>query len=116
MSKNFKRPEHWKYRRLGEKWRKPRGSKNPARRGKAGRPALPRIGHRRPAALRGRHPSGLDEVLVHRPEELATLDPAKVVVRIARTVGGRKRAAILAAARENGLRVIQNEGSKKAGK
>ncbi len=116
MSKRFKRPESWKYKRLGEEWRKPRGSKNPARRGAAGRPALPGVGYRSPVSSRGLHPSGLREVRVFRPEELEGLE--NCIVRIAASVGKRKRMEIFKKAREMGLKVVQNEpkSSEKAGK
>jgi len=47
------------------KWRKPRGSQSKLRKGKKGKPAKPRIGYGAPRRLRGLHPSGLKEVLVH---------------------------------------------------
>jgi large subunit ribosomal protein L32e len=109
VSKKFKRPESWKYKRLGEKWHKPRGAKNPARRGAAGRPALPSVGHRKPRDQRGLHPSGLEEVLVHRPEDLEGLSKDSHIVRIAGPVGRRKRELIFAEAKKIGIRVVQNE-------
>lgn len=117
MSKDFKRPENWKYKRLGDKWRKPRGAKNPARRGAAGRPALPSPGYRKPADKRGLHPSGKEDVLVHRPADLQGLEPEKHIVRIGATVGRRKRLRIFKKAKELKLEVVQNEpeSSKKDG-
>ena len=109
MSKDFKRPESWKYKRLTDKWRKPRGAKNPARRGVAGRPALPEAGRRGRADQRGLHPSGLREVRVFRLEELEGLGKDAHIVRIAGSVGKKKRMDIFARAKKMGLKVVQNE-------
>jgi large subunit ribosomal protein L32e len=118
MSKRFKHQENWKYVRLGDRWRKPRGGKNPIKRCKNGRTPLPTVGYRTPVKIRGLHPSGLKEVRVFTPSELKGLDAKKNIVRIGRTVGGRKRALIVNEAKKLKLRVIQSEssGSKKTGK
>lgn len=109
MSKNFKRPESWKYKRLDDKWHKPRGAKNPARRGVAGRPALPGTGYGSPAATRGLHPSGLEEVRIFNASELEGLSRDAHIVRIAASVGKRKRMDIFTKAKKLGLKVVQNE-------
>ncbi|MBR9680332.1 MAG: 50S ribosomal protein L32e [Candidatus Altiarchaeota archaeon] len=110
MSKDFKRQEHWKYKSLGTKWRKARGAKNPYKEGRgAGKPATPSAGYRSPRATRGKHPSGLIEVRVFRPKDLEGLSKETNIVRIAGTVGAKKRIDIFKKARETGIRVIQNE-------
>ena len=109
MSKNFKRPENWKYKRLGDEWRMPRGAKNPARRGHAGRQPLPSPGYRKPASERGLHPSGLREARVFNEADLEGLDPKTTIVRIGGSVGMKKKLAIFAKAKKLKLRVIQNE-------
>ncbi len=101
----FRRQEWW-YKRVGEKWRRPKGKDSKMRLGIKGKPARVKVGYRNPKEIRGLHPSGLREVLVSRPEELEGLDPSSQAVRISATVGGRKRARILARARELGLRVL----------
>ncbi len=108
--KRFLRQEWWKYKRLRRrlKWRKPRGPKNPIRRRVKGRPAMPEIGYRKPRKLRGLHPSGLEEVLVHNPKDLEALDPSKHIARIAHGVGKKKREVIIKRARELGIRVVQS--------
>jgi len=45
-------------------------------------------------------------VRVHRPEDVEDVDPDREAVRIASTVGGRKRARIEDAAEEAGVRVL----------
>ena len=116
MNKKFKRLDYWKYKRFKRKpvWRKSRGPKSPFRRGKAGRPPVPKIGYRSPASERGLHPSGLVEVRVFNPAQLEALEPKKHIIRVASAVGGRKRAEIEKLAKQKGIKVIGNANSKKA--
>ena len=53
---------------------------------------MPRVGYGKVAAARDLHPSGFEEVLVHRPEDLDGIDPSLQAARVGGTVGGRKRA------------------------
>ena len=70
MSKDFKRQEYARYKKLGTKWRRPRGKTSKMRRYEAGKPAMPSIGYRTPRATRGLHPSGYKDVLVNNMKEL----------------------------------------------
>lgn len=108
----FRRQEWFRFVKLGEKWRRPRGSDSKMRLGTSGKPAVVSIGYRSPRSVRGVHPSGLVEVLVHGPRDLEGLDASKQAVRIGSSVGGRKREQILAKAKELGIRVL-NPGGKK---
>ncbi|WP_461461273.1 eL32 family ribosomal protein, partial [Methanobrevibacter sp.] len=45
MSKQFKRQEYARYKKLGDKWRKPRGRTSKMRRYEAGKPKMPAIGY-----------------------------------------------------------------------
>ncbi|MEM3030713.1 MAG: eL32 family ribosomal protein [Candidatus Micrarchaeia archaeon] len=92
--------------RVKAAWRKPRGIDNKKRLKRASAGAEPNIGWRNPRPLRGLHPSGLLEVLVSNAAALRGLDGKRHAVRIAAGVGGRKRAALAAAARQLGLRVL----------
>ncbi len=64
------------------------------------------VGYRMPRAARGIHPSGFKEVLVHNVDELVAIDAEIQVVRIAHTIGKRKRGTILAEARKKGITVL----------
>ncbi len=107
----FRRADFWVARVGDESWRKPRGLDNKIRIEKKG--ALPRvkIGYRKIRAARGLHPSGLIEVLVYRKEDLIGLRPGVHAVRIARTVGRRKRIEILEEAERRGLKVLNPGGA-----
>jgi len=106
----FVRQESWRYKRLPPMWRKPKGVDNKVRRQDKGAVALVRVGYRGPSASRGLHPSGHFEVLVHRTTDLEALVHGRDVARIGSTVGARKRALILARAKELGIRVVNPTG------
>ena len=113
-SKRFRRQEWWKKERFRRrvKWRRPRGRKNPMRRRERGRPPMPRVGYRKPRKIRGRHPTGLVEVLVSNVNDLKTLNPKVHIARIRKGVGKRKRMLIIEEARKLGIRVVQGEPAK----
>ena len=71
---------------------------------------MARIGYGTNKEVRGRHPSGFEEVLVFRPADLDGLDPKKQAARIGHQVGTRKRIAIEDKADELGIRIL-NRGS-----
>jgi large subunit ribosomal protein L32e len=102
----FKRHESWRYKRLKENWRKPRGLDNKMRRNVKGWPKSVKVGYGGPRIARGLHPSGYKEVLVYTPDEVAQVDPKTQTIRIAHTVGTRKRIQISLHARERGIRVL----------
>lgn len=105
----FRRHEWWRYIKLGGKnapWRVPSGIHSKVRRHYNYRPPVVSIGYRGPEAVRGLHPSGFAEVIVHTPAELSGLDKATQAARIGGTVGGRKAELIEKKAAELGIRVL----------
>jgi large subunit ribosomal protein L32e len=102
----FKRDGFGKKPQIADSWRKPRGLHNKQRRQKKAKVALPTPGYGSPVSVRGMHPSGFYEVLVHSPEELSGIDPASYAVMIGASVGGRKRAVIQEKAVSAGLKVL----------
>jgi len=102
----FVRQESWRYVRIKENWRRPKGIDNKMRLKKKGVPKMPSIGYRGPREVRGLHPSGFKEVLVHRVEDLEGIDPEREAVRIAGAVGRKKRLEIIERADELGIRVL----------
>ncbi|MDD4669058.1 MAG: 50S ribosomal protein L32e, partial [Candidatus Methanomethylophilus sp.] len=102
----FKRQEWFRYPTLGDKWRRPKGIHSKMKRGLKRRPPMVEIGYGGPAEVRGLHPSGFEEVLVYKPEDLEKLDPKKQAARIGGTVGTKKRLAIESRAKELGIRVL----------
>lgn len=102
----FIRQESWRYDRLAENWRKPKGKDNKMRKQKAGVPALVKVGYRGPKVARGLHPSGYTDNVVYNPGDLAGLDPKKDAIRMGHTVGTRKRKAIVEEAARLGIKVL----------
>jgi large subunit ribosomal protein L32e len=106
----FLRQEWFTKARLGMKWRKPMGQHTKLRRHYGYRPNVVSIGYRGPKMVRGLHPSGFREVLIHTVRDLDAIDPRVEAARIAGTVGGRRRTEIQAAADEKGIRVLNRRG------
>ena len=102
----FKRQEWFRYSKLGEMWRKPKGIHSKMRRHMKRRSPMVDIGFRGPAAARALHPSGFEEVMVYNVDGLEGIDPKKQAVRIGGTVGTKKRMAIEDRADELGIRVL----------
>ena len=102
----FKRQEWFRYSKLGEKWRKPKGIHSKMKRQLKRRPPMVDIGYRGPASVRGLHPSGFEEVIIYNVDGLEGIDPKKQAVRIGGTVGTKKRIAIEDRADELGISVL----------
>lgn len=102
----FLRQEWFRYKRLGECWRRPKGLHSKMRKGLKYRPPRVKIGYRGPRLARGLHPSGFEEVMVYRVEDLDRINPERQAIRIGGTVGVRKRIDIVKKADEMGIRVL----------
>ena len=102
----FRHEQAHRWIRVSDNWRKVRGIDSATREKRKGRIAMVSSGYRTPKAVRDLHPSLFVEVMVHRPSEVEDLDPEVHAVRIAGSVGTRKRQEILAAADAKLLRVL----------
>ena len=112
----FRRQEWFRYRRLSKTgYRKPRGDDSSMRKTRKYRSPMARVGYGKVAAARGLHPSGFEEVLVHKADHLDGLDPERQAVRIGSSVGNRKRSRIHERADELGLRVLNRRQIDKRG-
>jgi large subunit ribosomal protein L32e len=102
----FVRQESWRDSKFSISWRRPRGLDNKVRRKIKGWPAGPSTGYKGPKVARYLHPSGYREVIVYNAEEAATVDPTTQAIRIAHTVGKKKRALIIAKAKELNIKIL----------
>jgi len=100
----FKRYDSHKKIKLSESWRKPRGLHNKLRRQVSAKGSLVKPGYGSPRAVKGFHPSGLREVLVRCASDLQKAEGC--AVRIASTVGMKKRKDIEAMARDMKLKIL----------
>ena len=103
---DFVRPESWRYIKLKESWRRPRGLDHKVRRKIKGWPPGVSVGYKGPKDARGLHPSGYREVLVHNAKEVSAIDPNTEAARIAHTVGKRKRVQIIAEAKKREVFIL----------
>jgi len=106
----FVRQESWRYIRLAENWRKPKGVDNKMRKQVSGVPPLVKVGYRGPKKARGLHPSGYKDRLIHNIRDLEKLDPKIDAARIGHSVGRRKRIDIVNKANALGIKVL-NKGN-----
>ncbi|MEJ2242861.1 MAG: 50S ribosomal protein L32e [Candidatus Bathyarchaeota archaeon] len=102
----FRRQESWRYKRVTDRWRRPHGIDSKMRKKIKGWPPSPTTGYRSPKKSRGLHPSGFLETRVQSIDDISGIDPELQAIRIARTVGERKRVEILALASERGIHVL----------
>jgi large subunit ribosomal protein L32e len=92
--------------RLGGKWRKPKGLDSKMRQTILGKPKCPKVGYGSSRKARGLHPSGYLEVLVSTPADLESMDSSSQAARISSGVGLLKRERILSRADELKLKVV----------
>lgn len=102
----FLREEWFRYKRIPKNWRRPDGITSKMRRNQKYRPSRVRVGFRGPKAVRGLHPSGFEEIMVHTVSELETLNPKVQAARIGSSVGTKKRRAIEKKAKELQIRIL----------
>jgi large subunit ribosomal protein L32e len=129
----FLHQEHWKLKRFKKApWRKPAGKRSKMRTKEKAKPFLVNIGYRGPRKVRGWHPKGLPEVTVHNVQDVELVSrlhhqpeqggerkksaPSRkkvqskernpsVVLRIASSVGTRKKIDIMKAVLEKNMYV-----------
>lgn len=103
---HFRRQEWFRYKKLDDNWRKPRGLQSKMRRNMHNRPPMVSKGFGGPKIAKGRHPSGFEEVMVFRPADLINMDPKKQAARIGHSVGYLKRMHIAIQADEMEIRIL----------
>jgi large subunit ribosomal protein L32e len=92
--------------RIGKKWRAPRGVQSKLLRYKKSRGFIPHPGYGSPRSVRGLHPSGFEDVLVFNIKDLEKINPEKQACRIASGVGKKKRLEIMKKSEELKIKVL----------
>ena len=103
---DFQREEGWRYKRLKRSWRRARGLDSKMRKKFSGWPKSVEIGYRGPKEARGLHPSGYEEVLVRTLDDIAKVDPKTQAIRIAHSVGAKKRVELLDRAKDRKIHIL----------
>jgi len=112
----FRRQEWFRYKRLSRTgWKKPRGDDSSQRKNRKYRSPMVRVGYGKIADARGLHPSGFEEIIVETAGDLDGLNPERQAVRIAASVGNRKRASIHDRADDLGLRILNRRRFRRKG-
>ena len=105
MPKKYRRQESQKHKRVENKWRRPKGIQSKQRKEIKGKPPVPKIGRKKPEEIRGTHPSGYNDVLVHNTKDLEELGEDDAA-RIGGSVGDRKRERIQEKAEEMDIKIL----------
>lgn len=107
MSEDFERQMKHKHEKLkNTSWRNPIGKHSKVRLEKKHAAPKPKAGYRTDKEVRGKHPSGFEDILIHNTDDLEELDPETEAARIASKVGGRKRASIIEKADSEDIKVL----------
>ncbi len=102
----FHRQEWFRYKRLGDSWRKPRGKHSKLREHRGYRPPNVEVGYRGPSAVRYLHPSGFKEVYITNLKEIENVNPATEAIRISSKLGMKKRKMIQDKAHSIGIKIL----------
>jgi large subunit ribosomal protein L32e len=101
----FRRIDAHKKDCLAPNWRRSKGHHSQTRRKAKSKGPTVKIGYGSPALINGFHPSGYEEVLVHKPADVAGIEKTQAI-RIAGTVGRKKQLEIERVAREQSVKVL----------
>jgi large subunit ribosomal protein L32e len=103
---SFRRVESWRYKRVKDSWRKPRGIDSQTRKKTKTGVRSPNVGYRGPRKVRGIHPSGYVEVRVTSIEDLSNLNRNKHAIKISGKLGAKKRIAIIDYCQKRSFKIL----------
>lgn len=109
----FKRHAAHRKKKLGEKWRKPKGLHNKLRLNKKSRGTRVRIGYRVSEKVRGLSKSGKKQLVVSTKKELMAAEPEMHAIIIAGTVGDKRRLELLEEATKQGFEILNLDAKQK---
>ncbi|MDD1724712.1 MAG: 50S ribosomal protein L32e [Methanospirillum sp.] len=102
----FKREGVDKKKTIRDSWRRPRGLHSKQRKLRKAKGPHPTPGYGSPLAVRGMHPCGLREIRVFNLKDLEGVDPSVQAIRIAATVGRKKRELMQNKAADMKIRIL----------
>ena len=103
--KKFIRQDYFRYKKLGIKWRKPKGRQSKLRLGKKGAGIKPRVGRKTPSER---------FIIVNNVSELEKTSAKKIL--IGRNVGNKKALIIAEEAKKRNIEIVNRKRLKQAGK
>lgn len=103
---DFVRQDVHKQKKLGRKWRRPKGLHSKIRLNLKGRGKNVSAGYRSPKNVRHLHKSGLWQCIIKSSRDFEGLDAKKSCLIISSSLGNRKRVIILKQAKERGFNVL----------
>ncbi|MCS7138594.1 MAG: 50S ribosomal protein L32e [Crenarchaeota archaeon] len=108
----FVRQESWRYVRLDESWRRPRGKDSKMRLRVKGWPKIVKVGYGSPRKTEGLHPSGLKPILISSKRDLEKAgSPEGKILILSSKLGRRLKEALAKEAFSRGF-VIANYETK----
>jgi len=102
----FIRQDAHKKTKLAKRWKKPRGLQSKLRLNMKGAGQKVRIGYRFPSAVRGLSREGLQPKLVYKVEDLIGLNTKKQGAIISKSIGNKKRVAIIKEAVKSNIKIL----------
>jgi len=103
---HFARPEHYKFKKLKDVWRRPTGIDSKQIEEKRGKPKIPKIGYKKSNLVTGLHPFGFRPVIVHNINEVKKLNPTIDGAIIAKSIGRKKRNEIIKIANTSRITIL----------
>lgn len=111
MRRKFKRQCFW-LKKLGEKWRRPKGRHSKLRHEKKGRWAVPKVGYGKPKSMKGMimfKGRLVEPVMVNNAKDLEKIDPKIQVAVLSSSIGKKKSAAIMEIAIQKGISIANRK-------
>jgi large subunit ribosomal protein L32e len=113
MSKKFKSQDYFRYKKLGKRWRRPKGLQSKLRIRKGGSGMRVSIGYRSPAITRNKT-GGLDVITVYNADDLTKV--GNNIALIASAVGAKKALEIEEKAKQLEVRILNMKKVRRAKK
>ncbi len=92
--------------KLGKKWRKPKGMHSKMRLGKAGKSVRAQAGYSSPKMIRSLHKTGLKPILIRAPKDIEEMNPKTEGAVISSKTGLKKRIELIKKALEKGITLL----------
>ena len=114
MSEKFPRRNWFRFKKLGTKWRRPKGGQNKVRMGRKGRPLKPKPGHGSPRAERF-FVNGFKPIMINNVNDIERVNENEIAV-ISSKLGLKSVLEISKKAKTKGVKIFNNRRAVKAEK